>query len=84
MRNQEKWGDPPETCPAAHGLSLCLAAGRSSGPGEWEASLCSPGHLELLPPGITRGAAERWPFCAQQSHVGHSEVLLATCRSIVV
>jgi len=80
MRNQEKWGDPPETCPAARGL----AAGPSGRPGEREASLCSPGRLELLPPAVTRGAAERWPFRARQSHVGHSEVLLATCRSAAV
>lgn len=47
-------------------------------PGEREAALCSPGRLELLPAGIAPGAAQRGPGHAQQSHLGHPQVLLPT------
>lgn len=75
--DQEKWGDPPETWPAVRGFDPCLAAGPCGRPGEREASLRSQGRLELVPPHLARGAAQRWPSCAQQSHLGHLEVLTA-------
>lgn len=47
------------------------------GPGEREAAaLGSAGRLELLAAGITPGAAQWGPGRAQQSRVGHPQVLL--------